>query len=106
MATTTMARTRPLNPVRWWQSRRFDMLIHDLVVYTLLIALTLIFFFPFFWMITSALKPDYKIFLWPPQWIPNPAQWNNFREAFANPLLPFPIFFRNTMIIEIGMIAG
>ena len=26
----------PLNPVRWWQSRRFDTLIHDLVVYTLL----------------------------------------------------------------------
>ncbi|CAN5808458.1 carbohydrate ABC transporter permease [soil metagenome] len=106
MATTTMPRVRPLNTVRWWQSRRFGNFLHDLLVYFLLISLTLIFFFPFFWMITSALKPDYKIFLWPPQWIPNPAQWSNFREAFANPLLPFPIFFRNTLIIEVGMIAG
>ena len=57
-------------------------------------------------MVTSALKPDYKIFLWPPEWIPNPAQWRNFVDAFANPLLPFHLFFRNTMIIEIGMISG
>ncbi|MFN8489110.1 MAG: carbohydrate ABC transporter permease [Caldilineaceae bacterium] len=106
MATTTLTRTQPINTVRWWQSRRFDALLHDLVVYTLLILLSLVFLFPFFWMITSALKPDYKIFLWPPQWIPNPAQWENFREAFANPLLPFPVFFVNTMIIEIGMIVG
>ena len=106
MATTTIARPRSLSTVRWWQSRRFDNLVHDLVVYTLLIGLSLVFLFPFFWMITSALKPDYKIFLWPPQWIPNPAQWSNFPAAFANPLLPFPTFFLNTMIIEVGMIAG
>ncbi len=106
MATTSMARNRPLSTVRWWQSRRFGNLMHDLIIYTLLIFLSLVFLFPFYWMILSALKPDYKIFLWPPEWLPHPALWSNFRDAFANPLLPFPIFFRNTMIIEIGMIAG
>ncbi|MEZ4709473.1 MAG: carbohydrate ABC transporter permease [Caldilineaceae bacterium] len=90
----------------WHQSRRFNQLIHDVVVYALLILLSLVFLFPFYWMISSALKPDYLIFLWPPQWIPNPPLWSNFRDAFANPLLPFPLFFRNTMIIEIGMISG
>ncbi len=106
MATTTMTRPHPVNNVRWWQSRRFGTLIHDIVVYTLLVLLSLLFFFPFYWMVLSALKPEYKIFVWPPEWIPNPPQWVNFRDAFANPLLPFPIFFRNTLIIEVGMIVG
>jgi multiple sugar transport system permease protein len=106
MATTTMTHVQPINTVRWWQSRRFGNLIHDVVVYGLLVFLSLVFLFPFYWMILSALKPDYKIFLWPPEWLPHPALWSNFRAAFANPLLPFPIFFRNTLIIETGMIAG
>ncbi len=106
MATTTMPRTQPVTAVRWWQSRRMGNWVHDSVVYTLLVLLSVIFLFPFYWMILSALKPDYKIFLWPPEWIPNPPIWSNFPDAFANPLLPFPRFFVNTMIIEIGMIAG
>jgi multiple sugar transport system permease protein len=79
---------------------------HRVIVYTLLALLSLVFLFPFFWMVTTALKPDYQIFIWPPKWIPDPVQWSNFREALANPLLPFDIFVKNTMIIEVGMIIG
>ena len=97
---------RPLNPVRWWQSRRFDTLIHDLVVYTLLGVLTLVFLFPFFWMITSALKPDYKIFLWPPSGFRTRRSGAISQPLLPIRLLPFPLFFRNTLFIEVGMIAG
>jgi ABC-type glycerol-3-phosphate transport system permease component len=57
-------------------------------------------------MLTSALKPEYQIFIWPPQWLPDPIQWSNFEEALGNPLLPFDVFFKNTMILEVAMIAG
>ena len=92
--------------VAWWRGKAFGRLVHDVVVYTLLTALSLVFLFPFFWMITSALKSQWQIFLWPPQWMPNPIMWENFATALGNPLLPFTTFFRNTMIIEIAVLIG
>lgn len=91
---------------RWWESKRFGVLVENAVLYTLLILLSAVFLFPFFWMVTTALKPDYQTFLWPPKWIPDPFVWQNFVDAFSNPLLPFDVFVKNTMIIEVGMIAG
>ncbi|NPV08406.1 MAG: carbohydrate ABC transporter permease [Anaerolineae bacterium] len=90
----------------WTRSRRIEKLVHDVVVYALLVGLGALFAFPFFWMISSALKAEYQIFVWPPQWIPNPVMWSNFAEALANPLLPFHLFFRNTMIIEVAVLTG
>jgi ABC-type glycerol-3-phosphate transport system permease component len=90
----------------WWRSKTLGRLVHDVVVYTLLIVLSALFLFPFFWMISSALKPQWQIFVWPPQWIPDPIMWQNFAEALGNPLLPFHLFFRNTMIIEVAVLLG
>jgi multiple sugar transport system permease protein len=106
MATTYPVQGTETAKVPRLQSKEFGRLVHDVVVYGLLIFLTFIFLFPLFWMLITALKPEYQIFIWPPQWIPNPVMWSNFKDAFANPLLPFPIFFKNTMILEIGIIVG
>ncbi len=88
------------------QSRRFQNLLKNVVVYLLLIFLSLVFIFPFFWMLDSALKQNSQIFLWPPKWIPDPIAWNNFVAAFSNPQLPFLTFLKNTMILEVGIITG
>ncbi|HIC89982.1 MAG TPA: carbohydrate ABC transporter permease [Anaerolineae bacterium] len=106
MAETTFSQVRPVKAVPWWRTKSFAKLVHNIIVYTLLIVLSILFAFPFFWMLSSALKPEYQIFVWPPQWIPDPIMWSNFREALGNPLLPFPLFFRNTMIIEMAVLAG
>ena len=92
--------------VPFHQTRRFNDLIHDIVVYSLLIVLSIVFIFPFYWMVSTALKAEYNVFIWPPQWIPDPVLWSNFRDALSNPQLPFPLFFRNTMILEIGILTG
>jgi ABC-type glycerol-3-phosphate transport system permease component len=106
MAVTTLPKVSAATEVPFWKSRQFSDLAHGLVVYGLLIVLSLVFAFPFFWMVTSALKPEHQIFIWPPKWIPEPFMWSNFIDAFSNPQLPFGIFFRNTMILEVGIIAG
>jgi ABC-type glycerol-3-phosphate transport system permease component len=92
--------------VPFYQTRRFNDLLHNIVVYSLLILLSLLFLFPFYWMLSTALKAERNVFLWPPQWIPDPVLWSNFKEALSNPQLPFPVFFKNTMILEIGIIVG
>jgi len=106
MAETVFPQARPVSAVRWWRGKRAGKIMHDVIVYTLLIVLSILFAFPFFWMLSSALKPEYQIFVWPPQWIPDPIMWSNFREALGNPLLPFHLFFRNTMIIEVAVLSG
>src|SRR3954453_3978765 len=88
------------------RNRKSSEIIRVILVYGLLILLSLIFLFPLFWMVTTALKPESQIFLWPPQWIPKPFQWSNFQEAFSNPLLPFNQFVVNTLIIELGVVTG
>ena len=90
----------------FWRDHRLGKLLHSIVVYSLLIGLSLLFVFPFFWMLLSALKPEFQIYKWPPQWIPNPIQWSNFSDVLGNPYLPFDTFIKNTMILEVGIIAG
>jgi len=103
-ATTPSVRLAP--KLRFLQTIHGQGVINNIVLYTLLIVLSLVFIFPFYWMILSSLKTDANIFLWPPQWIPNPVYWENYVTAFTNQYLPFPVFFKNTMILEVGMISG
>lgn len=88
------------------RSPRLGQVLHTVIVYGLLIGLSVLFMFPFFWMLLSALKPEYQIYMWPPKWIPDPIQWSNFKDVFTNPYLPFDTFIKNTMILEVGMISG
>jgi len=92
--------------IPFYESRRFQKIVKNIIVYFLLVVLSFLFVFPFFWMLDSALKPNAQIFLWPPKWIPDPIQWQNFVEAFSNPQLPFLTFIKNTMILEVGIISG
>jgi multiple sugar transport system permease protein len=63
---------------------------------------------PFLWLLSSALKDPSKIWLFPPQWIPNPVRWSNFTEALTS--APFPVYARNTLGIvlanEVGVLVS
>lgn len=55
---------------------------------------------PFVWMISTSLKPDLKqIFVFPPQWIPNPPAFSNFLTAWNS--APFPRYLLNSVIVSI-----
>ncbi|GIV81065.1 MAG: sugar ABC transporter permease [Anaerolineae bacterium] len=95
------------NPVTlFWREHRLGHFLFRLIIYALLTGLSALFLFPFFWMVLSALKPEYQIYMWPPKWIPDPIQWSNFKDVFTHPYLPFATFVKNTMILEVGMITG
>ncbi|MEA3344951.1 MAG: carbohydrate ABC transporter permease [Chloroflexota bacterium] len=65
-------------------------------LYTLLLFLSLTFFIPFFWMISSSLKNDVQTYKIPPILIPNPVRWENYVEALT--YLPWHIFFWNSIV--------
>ncbi|MCE7987573.1 MAG: carbohydrate ABC transporter permease [Caldilinea sp. CFX5] len=52
------------------------------VVFGLLVVGSLIYAFPFFWMISTSLKIPENIYLDPPQWIPDPVAWENYVRIF------------------------
>jgi multiple sugar transport system permease protein len=67
------------------------------LVYLLLTAGALIVLIPFFWMLSTSLKGEERLFVYPPEWIPNPPQPENYREAWN--ALPFNRFLFNTLFM-------
>jgi multiple sugar transport system permease protein len=75
------------------------------LIYVMLIALGVVFATPLVWLVSTALKPDNQLGVWPPVWIPNPPQWANFPKVLAPP--PdggnFLMYLKNTL--EIAVLA-
>lgn len=52
---------------------------------------------PFAWMISTSLKAESRLFIYPPEWIPTPPQWQNYTDAWR--ALPFGRFLWNTFFM-------
>jgi multiple sugar transport system permease protein len=72
--------------------------------YAALSLAALMFILPVFWMISSALKPSYAIFAFPPVWWPSQPRWENFPEALI--AQPFARYAANTLLIAVSTIIG
>ncbi len=62
-----------------------------------------VFLFPFFWMISNALRPDREVFAMPPRLLPSAIQWYNFVAAWR--YLPFGRFFLNSAFVAASVTA-
>lgn len=72
--------------------------------HALLIAVSIIFLFPFYWMVTAAVKDKDQLFAVPPQWIPNPVHWDNFLTAINYPGFPYFRLLGNSVFYS-GMVT-
>ncbi len=81
----------PRQHARSWQRR--------LIGHLILIGLSIIFTLPFFWLISTSLKPAEQLFRLPPEWIPRPFMWENY--ARATTFIPFFRYFGNTLYITV-----
>ncbi len=98
--TRTMLRTLP----RIGKGRRVDEVIARAIVYLLLLAGAALALVPFAWMISTSLKTEGSLFVYPPEWIPNPIRWRNYSEAWQ--VLPFGRFLFNTIFMTVlAMVA-
>ncbi len=87
---------------RFW--RHYRPVIREISSHLVLMPLAIIYMIPFFWMVSTSLKPDTQIFLWPPVWIPKPFMWSNYPEAIN--FIPFWAYVKNTLIIAFFAILG
>jgi len=59
---------------------------------------------PFVWMISTSFKSLNDVFVFPPQWIPSPAHWENYPQLFQ--LFNFGRYYLNSIIVTVSRMAG
>lgn len=73
--------------------------------YALLIVVTLIILLPFYWMLTTSLKHETKVFDFPMQWFPSPIVWRNYADVFDYQP-QFLLHYWNSLYIAVLVTVG
>ncbi|MCQ6557394.1 carbohydrate ABC transporter permease [Paenibacillus mendelii] len=84
-------RTRKINPA-------------TIALHIVLIIGACIMAVPFVWMALSAMKDLSQVFIVPPQWIPKPFVWSNFKDSLT--ALPFGRAYFNSFYINIIVVLS
>lgn len=90
--------------VGWRQSKAMQQRLTRWAVRVVLVLVGITFMLPFFWMISTSLKVDTQLAVFPPIWVPNPIVWHNYIDAMTE--MPFFLYLRNTLIISTANIVG
>ena len=77
--------------------------VKHLGLHLLLVAGSVLMLVPFAWMLSTSLKQPGDVFIYPPQWIPQPVQWENYRETVT--VMPFGRFYLNSIIQAVAVTA-
>jgi multiple sugar transport system permease protein len=78
--------------------------VRKALLYTFYLLGTVLMLLPFFWMISTAFKPDSQIFTMPVKWLPSSLYWDNFKRAFQ--VIPIVKYMLNTVSIAVLKIGG
>ena len=87
-----------------WQSRKRRKQVAKAVAFVLLIAGSILVLLPLVWMISTSLKDMSRVFVFPPEWMPDPIMWSNYVDVWRT--VPFGIFVGNTAFITSIVIIG
>jgi len=74
--------------------------IRNVIRHSVLVIVCLIMFFPFLWMLSSALKTNQEVLAFPPSLWPTHPQWQNFRAAWM--AAPFGLYLFNSIFTAGG----
>jgi len=70
-----------------------------IVMWLIFLPLAFIIVVPVLYMVTMAFTEEAKQFVVPIRWIPEPPTFQNFNKIFADPLLPLPRWFLNSLLV-------
>ncbi|WP_461224766.1 carbohydrate ABC transporter permease [Lacticaseibacillus suihuaensis] len=85
-------------------SKKHTARVTKIVTYTLLVLLSVVFLFPFIWMVFASLKPEDEIMAFPPSVFPKVWDFKNFGEVFK--LIEFATFYKNTVFVTVLGVIG
>lgn len=88
---------RPIN----WRKPAWIVLRH-----VILITVSILFVFPFYWMLITSLKANTQVFTYPVEWWPDPIVWENYPNAIAYKNFPFFLYLRNSTFYALSVMLG
>lgn len=103
MAQQTEVLITPVNNIP--RTKTFNALLWHII----LALLSILFIFPFLWMVSTSFKEPTDALIWPPKWIPDPFTTENYTRLFVGTTasyLPFVRFFANSAYIAILVVIG
>ena len=75
----------------------------DILNHGALALVALLFLFPFFWMVSNAVRSNAEVMATPVRILPHVFEWQNFAAAWTE--LPFGRFFLNSLVVSISVTA-
>lgn len=100
MSDTSLSIARP----RAHRGSRLGRVVRRGITHLVLIFFGVIFLIPFLWLVSTSLKTDPQIFLFPPRWIPNPVTTNQYHLALTT--IPFFMYTRNSLVYCLFTVVG
>lgn len=91
-----LARSRRLKTLKTWLWKGFVLL--------LLLAISAFIVFPVLWMLSTSLKANEQVMVYPPVWIPKPLVWSNYVKAWT--VVPFTRYTINTALYALAVVLG
>lgn len=85
-------------------ARRIKIKPGSILLFTLMVLLSIIFMFPFYWTVVSSLKTPEELAVFPPTWLPESPQWQNYATVFTS--VPFLRWFWNSIFVVVLSTAG
>jgi multiple sugar transport system permease protein len=83
---------------------RLQQRILDILWYLVVTLLALAVMVPFIWMLVTSLKGQTEVFAYPPTWIPQQPQWQNYLDVWKQ--APFGRYFLNSTIVALSVTLG
>lgn len=91
------SRARP-NRVLWF--------LGPVLLHGLLLALAIGTLMPFFWMLSTSLKPEGSEFTLPFRWFGPVVAWDNYVHIFQIPLIPMGRIFFNSVVTSLAVVVA
>lgn len=92
------------NKISLFKSKKNRTKISKIISYCLLISLSVLFLFPFIWLIFTSFKPENEVLSFPPKILPIEWDFLNYKEVFE--LIDFAKFYLNTIFITVIGVFG
>lgn len=81
-------------------------LIAALITHAILLALAIATLLPFFWMLSTSLKPEGTEFTLPFRWLGKTIAWDNYAKIFQIPIIPMGRIFLNTIVTSMVIVVA
>jgi multiple sugar transport system permease protein len=91
-----ISNARPISARRTADQAANRKLVRSVAAHTALIGLSLVFLVPFLWLLSTSLKIDSQILVFPPVWFPQPVTFQQY--VIGLNYIPFLTYLKNTAI--------